>query len=296
MKIIYFANHSNEGSDNTEQHIKFAFEKAGHQVVLFDENNYIKNEIIAETKDADLFLFHKGGVKDGMSFMRFIELLGNVTCPKVCWYFDKIWGDREAVMENLIPYIDKLFLTDETWMRRHSYENVEVLHQGIGTENTALGEYKEELKTDIAFVGQIYGDRIEFVEKLKARYGENFRVFGNIFNRDLYNLAASTKIFIAPDSPGDDFYWSSRVYMTLGSGGFLLHPKYEGLKKQFKDKEHLVYYTDFNDMCDKIDFYLADEKKRKRIQQSGYKECVSKHNYELRCQTLLEKLSSGKTE
>lgn len=296
MKIVYFANHSNTGSDNTESHIKFAFEKLGHTVSCINENNFTKTEVINQTKDADLFLFHKAGIKDGYTFMRFIEALSYITCPKVCWYFDKIWGDREAVMENLVPYIDKLFVTDETWMRRTGFTNVDVLHQGIGTEDMSFGKSRPELETEIAFVGNIYGDRLEFVEKLKNKYGDKFRVFGNIFNRDLYDLCASTKVFIAPDSPGDDFYWSSRVYMILGSGGFLIHPKYEGLKQEFKDKEHIVYYDDFNDLCDKIDFYLENDKKRIRIQSNGYKECTSKHNYEIRCETLLNKLNSGKKD
>jgi len=293
MKILYFANHNNTGSDNTEKHIKFAFEKQGHQVVCIDELNFSKNEVINANKDADLFLFHKGGVKDGLSFMKLIDILGYVTCPKVCWYFDKVWGDREAVMENLLPYIDKLYITDETWLRRNKVENAEVLRQGIGTEDTSLGQEKEELKTEIAFVGTIYGDRIEFVRRLKEKYGEKFRVFGNIFNRDLYDLCASTKIVIAPDSPGDDFYWSSRVYMITGSGGFLLHPRYEGLKSEFEDKKEIAYYKDFADLCEKIDFYLVNAPKRKKIQKAGYEKCIKEFNYEKRCETLLNNLNFG---
>lgn len=295
MKITYFANHSNEGSDNTEKHIKYALEKQGHTVICIEETNYTKAEVVAATKDSDLFLFHKAGIRDGHSFMRFLDALSSVVCPKVCWYFDKIWGDREAVIENLLPYIDKMFLTDETWMRRHKYDNIEVLHQGIGTEDMSLGTPKEELQTEIAFVGQIYGDRINFIEQLKARYGDKLRVFANIFNRDLYDLMASTKIVVAPDTPSDDFYWSSRVYMILGSGGFLLHPKCEGLKDEYQDKKHLVMYKDFEDMCEKIDYYLAHEKPRKKIQNDGYKETIKKYNYETRCQTMLEKLNFGKT-
>lgn len=295
MKIVYFANFKNTESDNTEAHIKYAFEKAGHTVVAIDEGSYKKSDVVRETREADLFLFHKAAITDGNSFMRFLELLGNVTCKKACWYFDKIWGDREAVIDNILPYIDDLFVTDETWMRRHSHKNVHVLHQGIGTEDTSHGKFNPGLESEIAFVGSLYGDRIEWMERLKSRYGDKLRVFGNIFNRDLYDLAASTKVFIAPDSPGDDFYWSSRVYMITGSGGFLIHPEYEGLKKEFKDKRHIVYYKTFEDMCDKIDYYLENNKKRKKIQWNGYEECVANHNYEKRCQSLLAQINFGKT-
>jgi len=288
--IVYFANHNNKGSDNTEKHIKYALEKLGKEVLAIDENNYTLEEVIEATKSADIFLFHKAGIKDGTNFQKFMELLTNTICPKVCWYFDKIWGDREMVVETILPFIDKLFLTDETWKKKHTYNNVEVLRQGIGTEDTSAGKFRPELETEIAFVGQVYGDRIAFIEKLKKRYGDKVRVFGNIFNRDLYDLCASTKIFVAPDSPGDNWYWSSRVYMILGSGGFLLHPKYEGLKEEFEHKKDLVYYNDFEDLCSKIDYYLRNEKRRKKIQEQGYKKCVEKYNYETRCAELLKKM------
>ena len=59
MKIIYYANFGNQGSDNTEQQIKFALEKLGHTVVPVEETAG-KVEVIEKSKDADLFLFHKG--------------------------------------------------------------------------------------------------------------------------------------------------------------------------------------------------------------------------------------------
>ena len=293
MKIIYFGNHENKGSDVTEKHIKFALEKLGNEVVCIDETNWKRSDVIREAKDSDIFLFHKAGIRDQNSYQKVMDLLANVTCKKVCWYFDKVWGDREAIIEAFLPFIDKMFITDDTWVKKHNFKNVEILRQGIGAEDTSLGTFKPELATDIAFVGTVYGDRQEFVRKLKDRYGEKLRVFGNIFNRDLYDLMASTKIVIAPDSPGDDFYWSSRVYMILGSGGFLLHPKYEGLKEEFTHKEHFITYNDFEDMCSKIDYYLVNEKKRKVIQQAGYEKCIKEFNYLTRCKMLLEKLNTG---
>jgi hypothetical protein len=294
MKILYFCKINEENSDKTESHIQFCLEKLGHQVKRIDEANWKKEEIINEVKNSDIFLFHKAGITDQRSFQRFLDLLSFITCKKVCWYFDKLWSDREVIVTTLLPFIDKLFLTDETWSRRHNFKNVEILRQGIGIEDTSLGQFKKELETEIAFVGNVYGDRGEFVKKLKDKYGNKLRVFANIFNRDLYDLMTSTKIVVAPDSPGDNFYWSSRVYMILGSGGFLIHPKYQGLSEEFKHKEHLVYYNDFDDMCSKIDFYLENEKKRKKIQQQGYEQCIKHFNYYERCKKLMNQITGKK--
>ena len=296
MKICYLAKFNNETSDNTEQHIKYAFEKLGHTVVTVNEDRYTTQEVLDKTRDADFFLFHKGGVHEKMSFHHLMELLTMVICPKVCWYFDKLWGEREGVVQTIIPFVDYCFMTDESWANAHDFKNIKILRQGIGNENTSLGKFTKELECDMAYVGQIYGSREQLVEKLSGLYGDKFKVFGNIFNRNLYDLCASAKIIVAPKFPSDDFYWSSRIYMILGSGGFLIHPKLEGLKEEFKSGKHFAGYTNEKEIPDIISYYLSHEKERKKIQEEGYKLCISKFTYLDRCKTMLEILNFGKKE
>ena len=108
MKILYNSK-PNPQSDNTEEHIKYAFEQLGHTVVT--------------DGDADLYLFHKTfSPPEGF------------TGKKVMWYFDKVWNKRDEYIKSVLPEIDFAFLTDETWVKSQNNPKLKVLRQGIGQE------------------------------------------------------------------------------------------------------------------------------------------------------------------
>src|SRR3990167_2667080 len=103
MRIVYFANHNNKGSDDTEGHIAYSLQKLGHDVIRVSEKN---PQNIPDS--ADWFLFHKGG-------FHIQSALSRVKYKKVCWYFDKVWNDRIFWMSQMIPRVDLMDMTDETW-------------------------------------------------------------------------------------------------------------------------------------------------------------------------------------
>ena len=287
MKIIYFANFDNTNSDNTEQHIKYALEQLGHSVVLVNENKFTDGEIL-NIKDPDIFLFHKAGVGRTIDTEHFVKLLTYITCAKVCWYFDAIDPIRENYIEDIAGYIDLCFLTDDTWRRRHKYDQFHFLPQGIGNEDTTLGTFRKEYECDVCFAGGLYSEeRVEFAQILKQIYGDKFKIVNNVFNRDLYDLCASAKIMVAPPYPMNDFYWSSRFYMTLGSGGFLVHPDLYGLRDEFTEGKHFAGYGK-GELVDTIDYYLKHEEERKVIQAQGRKRCLKIATYKDRIKTMLE--------
>lgn len=289
MKIAYLGNFENKFSDTTEKHIAFAFRNLGHEVVEVNEADFNIDKILAIK--ADLFLFHKGGQSADIPVERLVELLNRLTCKKVMWYFDKFWKGREAWGDLVIPFCDHAFVSDGTYIRRRNFKNVHYLNQGIGNEDMSLGTPKPHLTCDIAFTGTVYGEREAFVKALKEVYGNKFRTFNSSFGRALYDLCASVKIFVAPKHPSDDYYWSSRVYMILGSGGFLIHPRLEGLKKEFKEGEHLEMYKDGKELKEKIDYYLEHPEEREKIRMAGYKFVTENLTYQHRVEELLSKIN-----
>lgn len=285
MKIIYFANFENRYSDTTEKHISSAFTKLGHEVVQINERDFDIEKIISLR--GDLFLFHKGGDLTGLPVTKLIELLNKLTIPKVCWYFDKAWEGREYWLEAVIPYTNFTFMSDGSFIKRHNYPNLFYLNQGIGTDDITLGTPKPQYDCDVAFVGATYGERLKLCSLLKQRYGDRFKVFKYSFGRNLYDLCATAKIIVAPKWPSTDFYWSSRVYMITGSGGFMLHPRLEGLKEEFENKKNIAFYHDIESLFEKIDYYLEHEEERKAIQQAGYELTTTKYSYLERVKSLL---------
>lgn len=290
MKIVYLGNFENPFSDATEKHIAFALEQMGHEVVRINEKDYKIPDVLAHK--GDLFLFHKGGTSTGSELPKLIELLNKITYKKVFWYFDKVYNhDRIIWMETVIPFVDHGFLTDETYIRRNNYRNISVLRQGVGDANARLGEFKERYQNDIVFLGSVYGDRDRFTNALEKVYGKRFTIINGIFGSKLNDLCASTKVFVAPIYPQDNFYWSSRVYQILGAGGFLIHPRFEGLKEEFT-KEELVTYVDGGDLKEKIDYYLdpAHEEERERIRLAGHKKVIEQYKYSDRVRAMMETL------
>jgi len=300
-KILYLGNWDNPFSDTTENHIKHSFEKLGHRVIPINEKHFYqeRNRILEEIyyEGVDMFFFHKAGLDVyDIPAQDITELLTYITCKKVFWFFDKVEVNvpekkRERWMELVIPFVDYGFLTDETWIRRHKYPNISVLRQGIGDKDLSLGKYKKEYDVPIAFLGTVYGKRREWVMALKKEFGNDFRVFNNIFGQNLKDFCASSKILIGLSYPSDDFYWSSRIYQTTGNGGFLITPRLEGLKEEgWIEGEHYVGYSTYSELVEKIKYYLEHEEERQKIQKQGYGFCISHFTYTDRVKELLSKI------
>ncbi len=79
-----------------------------------------------------------------------------------------------------------------------------------------------------------------------------------------------------------------RVFDIMGSGGFLLTNYQEELFTYFEADKDFVYYTDYDDLCEKADYYLRHEKERERIADSGCRKVRDQHNMRLRIQNILD--------
>ena len=264
MRIVYYANFHNQGSDDTEGHIARALTELGHEV--------IKVDLGEECPEGDMLLFHKGHPD-------------NFKGIKVCWYFDKVWSDlRKNYIKNTLAWTDYLFITDETYTIEHPHPKFRIMRQGIGDSMTGA-KFKTDAK--IAFVGSVYGDRHGFAQELYKEFGDDFQVFSNYFNRNLNNLCASVPIFVAPIYPSDDHYWSNRVYIITGSGGFLLHPRLKGLEAEYEDGKEIVFYDGMADLKRKIHYYLDHPEEREAIRFFGHKKTRENYTYKKRIEQII---------
>ena len=275
MRIVYFANHSNTGSDDTERHIYNSLTYLGHEVSRIDEYS---PDLIPEG-GYDVLLFHKGGPY-------IFEVLPKIRYKKVFWYFDKVWNDRPQWFKKILPLVDQGFLTDETWLLANPSKKLSILRQGIGDEGGYTGNKKAgKYKGKIAFTGSSYGERVTFCHDMKKRYGEDFQVYNDVFNKDLYDLCATIPIIISPEYPSDDHYWSSRVYMVIGSGGFLIHPWCQDLRREYKVTELPMYETR-DQLYEFIDFFLRNELTRERFRKDAFARTHKDYSYLNRCREL----------
>lgn len=278
MKIAYVAKHGNRGSDDTEGHIAHALRSLGHQVVEIAQTG----SPAGIPKDADLLLFHHWqNVNPGF--------FDSLPMPKVGWYFDKVWKGRDEWIRWVAPKCARFFMTDGTFAAGCGIPNVEVLRQGIGDRDGRLGTPDtERFPGLIAFTGTAYGERAGWAARLKERYGEQFRIHNDVFNRDLYDLCASVPIVVAPTYPSDDHYWSNRIYLILGSGGFLVHPRLAGLAEEFEAGVHYVDYGSEDELYRRIDHFLRNGDERRKIAAAGHALMHERFTFTKRCQSLLK--------
>lgn len=162
-----------------------------------------------------------------------------------------------------IPRVVAGFCTDGDWVveDRGRTGKLRWLMQGADERTLGFGTpIPDYAGAEILFTGMInHGRRrAEHVAHLQARYGDRFAVMGDggpkyrRHGRELADVFASCKVVVAPDGPNTARYWSNRVYLTLGLGGYLLHPRCEGLQEHYlaselttyKDWAHLDYLID----------------------------------------------------
>lgn len=73
-----------------------------------------------------------------------------------------------------------------------------------------------------------------------------------------------------------------RAFDIMGSQGFLLTNYQEDFLDYFIPDEDFVYYTDTEDLLQKIEYYLSHEKERLEIIQNCYEKILLYHTYEKR--------------
>lgn len=288
-KITYFGNIKDCYPPTIDKQILKELKKVG-EVKFFDIKKFNMKNLIEEANKSDLFLFHGTfEVPDEITFMLMIEriqvILQNIKCKKVLWLLDKVWTDYARLLVGILPYVDKAFLSDGTWIKRFDVEDIYHLPPaGVKYK----GKKKKEYECDIAFIGKIYGHRKEVYEYLKNNFSTKFKVFNNCFEKELASLCKSAKIIVAPDFPFDDFFWSDRIYNVLANGGFLFHPRSYGLIEQgFIEGEHFVPYENERDIPKLANLFLKFKKERNRIAKKGQEFVLKNHTYDKRIKEIL---------
>jgi len=292
MKLVYVGRHFNPILDPTEQHISYGFRQHGWEVVEIQEDSYQSAPI-----EADLYLFNHWDSKEGLNWLK-----ENCKGKKAFWYFDKVWQrtnereeltTREKLIKDYLEVVDYGFIGDGTYVLKYPNPKFRILRQGMGERlmNQGLGTSKGLCNAKIAFTGSVYGEREQWVQKLKNRYGNDFQVVSGFYNRDLFDLCAEVPIILAPTYFVDDYYWGNRCYLITGSGGFLIHPRCKDLEKEFEDKKEIVFYDwTMDDLYEKIDYYLEHKEERERIRLAGFERTKRDYNFTKRVGELLSYL------
>ncbi|MGB7957402.1 MAG: glycosyltransferase [Minisyncoccia bacterium] len=142
---------------------------------------------------------------------------------------------------------------------------------------------------DIAMVGGLFrGTRKVMMRKLKELYpnsyigGADWGHIGEIYSKSkiVVNYAIENGI-------------NNRAFEGPCSGSLLITNKLKdnGLEDLFEDGKEIVTYSDFSDLKNKIDYYLAHNEERERIAAAGRARVLKEHTYKDRVDFMLSKIN-----
>ncbi len=148
-------------------------------------------------------------------------------------------------------------------------------------------------KSDVAFIGQARSgeSRVSLVSKLGETfnvkvYGKNWDAVGlkatvkTVTPRKYGLICGGAKIILGADITHDvEGYWSNRLWLTLGCGGFFLTAYVAGMEDFFENKKHLVWYRDEQECLRLVKEYLANPEERQGIAHQGYKLVHQYHTF-----------------
>jgi hypothetical protein len=142
-----------------------------------------------------------------------------------------------------------------------------------------------EKKYDVGFCGSVISDRQIWLDFLSKHFNIKKDIF--VIGEEMVDAICSYKLAFNKTLADDINY---RVFETLGCKTALITNKPPGIEKFFIDDKHIIYYSNPDELKEKILYYLNNQEKLKEISLNGYNEAISKHTYDVRAKQFLELL------
>jgi glycosyltransferase involved in cell wall biosynthesis len=171
------------------------------------------------------------------------------------------------------------------------YEDIRNPDDGIPTMNTP--------KHDVLFLGNAYyPDRVELGNVLRSLKGINVGIYGNwkrikANGMNIYDFADGMRLYrnckiAVSDCRKARGYVSNRLFQELYAGAFVLQKRIEGMEELIglQDGVHLVIWDTFDDLKEKIVYWLDRDEERKKIAEAGQLYVSVNHSFDVRVQEL----------
>ncbi|MBC8409399.1 MAG: glycosyltransferase [Rhodobacteraceae bacterium] len=280
MKIVFVAVFDSEGiSSNSSQATGLAM--LGHDVIKYNyriraskigvENRDKELIDIVSIEHPDLVIFAKTNTVDISVFHACKKY------SKVCYWFP----DPLSTFDNdeflLKAKVSDFFCCDMQKQNVFDYAsnlNDKCFKVADGYDPKIEKPRHLEQDIDVSFIGNLYNDRKEKLNKLNR----NITVVSNAFGITHSEIVSRSKIninFCTANSSSD------RTYKVLAAGGFYITEDWENRAEYFVDGQDLIICNDIDDLRTKIDYYLNHPNERARIAKNGViaVKKFSRHNW-----------------
>jgi hypothetical protein len=186
-------------------------------------------------------------------------------------------------------------------VEKYQQEGVNAQYWQIGFEPAGRTSEINEQSYDVAFLASGYSpDRQKFVRFLRSVRSFSLGLYGSgwpdnwSLGQNLYNFHEAAKVYRASKLALGDSQWpnsgfvSNRIFQILAAGNTALcHQWFRGIENLgLYDGQTCIIWQDFNDLEQKIIYYLANENERKQIADRGEKLALERHSFNARVREL----------
>jgi hypothetical protein len=209
------------------------------------------------------------------------------------------WGDAFHTLFSVVAQIplvfDKVYVSeflDAQHLKLCGFNNVDWLPGAFCPDwFKPLDHLQKEI--DVGFIGQLDDTVVRNKTTRKRMFNALAKKFNTVVNQNIRGPAVNemfnkSKILIERTIFCN---MGSRIFETIGSGGFGLinkYPCYNGLEQLGMDGVHFVTYDESEkDAENKIQYYLTHEDERNRIAKAGYEYFLNHHTYKHRIDKIL---------
>ena len=296
---------------STETHCAKTLGAMGHRVQCLQETVATAGQIAKATQECDLFIWtHTHGWHTPDIEVAFANAIARGRIPIITYHLDLWHGlgrERDMHTDPYWKVLTDFFTVDARmadWLNANTKIKGHYLPAGVFDQECYMAPPDND-RFDVCFVGSRryhpeWPYRPKLIDWLENTYKGRFRLYGQDGlgvrrGEALNQIYANSRVVVGdtlclgytyPD------YWSDRIYETTGRGGFLIHPRIEGINTQFVDGEEVVFYDydNFPQLKSLIDYYLANPEEREAIRKAGHERTKNEHTYKHRWTTILNTL------
>jgi hypothetical protein len=186
-------------------------------------------------------------------------------------------------------------------LEKYTAAGIKADYWQIGFEPDGVGHQPSEYH-DVIFLASGYSkQRQQFVRRLKSLNGFNFGLYGTGWpgnwskGQCMYDFITACELYRGAKISLGDSQWpdsgfvSNRVFQALAAGGSALaHQHFKDMDKLgLIDGKTCIIWQSFQELEEKIRYYLSNEDERKRIADAGEKLALERHSFDVRVQELM---------
>lgn len=228
--------------------------------------------------------------------------------PAVLWFPDAISNFKKSMF--LISDYDYLFFHDKyivnelkTFLNINAMFLPQACYPKYHKKPVLSNKEREFYECDITNAGNMYPNRIALFEKLNDF---NIKMWGNppaiwaknkstskmmqgksVRHEEKAKAFHAAKIVLNNMHPAEINGINKRTFEAPACCGFMMINYKPAIDDLYIDGKEIVSYRSFDNMLEKINYYLSNDKEREIIAEAGMKRAHKDHSYEVRLKEML---------